>query len=196
MLKASLSAVAIALTLVAFIPYIRSILRNEIKPHIFSWVIWGSTTFIVFIAQLESGGGFGAWPIGLSGLITLYVAFLAYQKRSDITITTVDWLFFLSAMASLPIWYFTSDPLWAVILLTSVDLCGFGPTIRKAYSHPFDEDRLFFTIFLARNLIAAIALEHYSLTTVLFPAAIAAACLILIIMISVRRESEKLGGDY
>jgi len=150
-------------------------------------VIWGSTTFIVFIAQLKSGGGVGAWPIGLSGLITLYVAFLAYQKRSDITITTVDWLFFLSAIASLPIWYFTSDPLWAVIILTTVDLCGFGPTIRKAYTLPFEEDRLFFSIFLARNLIAAIALEHYSLTTVLFPTAIATACLVVIIIISYRR---------
>ncbi len=187
MVKATLSSIAIALTFIAFIPYIRSILRNEIKPHVFSWVIWGSTTFIVFIAQLESGGGVGAWPIGLSGLITLYVAFLAYQKRSDITITTVDWLFFLSAMASLPIWYLTSDPLWAVILLTAVDLCGFGPTVRKAYTHPFEEDRRFFAIFLARNLIAAIALEHYSLTTALFPIAIAAACLGVIIIISYRR---------
>ena len=191
MVKAILSAIAIALTFIAFVPYIRSVLRNEIKPHVFSWVTWGSTTFIVFIAQLEGGGGLGAWPIGLSGLITLYVAFLAFQKRSDIAITTVDWLFFLSAMASLPIWYFTSDPLWAVIILTTVDLCGFGPTIRKAYSHPFDEDRIFFAIFLARNLVAAIALEHYSLTTLLFPTAIAAACLMLIIMISYRRKKTR-----
>lgn len=188
MYKEIFSSLAIVLTLVAFIPYIRSILKNEIKPHVFSWVIWGSTTFIVFLAQLNDGGGVGAWPIGVSGLITLYVAFLAYIKKSDITITKTDWCFFLTAMTSLPLWYFTSDPLWAVIILTGVDVLGFGPTVRKAYSHPFEEDMGFFSIFMVRNLIVIIALEHYSVTTVLFPAVIAGACLTLLIMITVRRR--------
>jgi len=188
MYKEFLSALAIALTFFAFFPYIRSILKGEIKPHVFSWVIWGSTTFIVFLAQLKDGGGVGAWPIGVSGLITIYVAFLAYVKKADITITKTDWFFFLSAMLSLPLWYFTADPLWAVIILTGVDVFGFGPTMRKAYSHPFDEDRLFFSLFMVRNLIVVIALEHYSLTTVLFPAVIAVACLALLVLITFRRR--------
>ncbi len=87
MYKELLSVVAIALTLLAFLPYIRSILKGKIKLHMFSWVIWGSTTFIVFLAQLEDDGGAGAWPIGVSGIITIYIALLAYVKRSDITIT-------------------------------------------------------------------------------------------------------------
>jgi len=188
MYKEFLSALAIALTFFAFFPYIRSIRKDEIKPHVFSWVIWGSTTFIVFLAQLKDGGGAGAWPIGVSGLITIYVAFLAYVKKADITITKTDWFFFLSAMMSLPLWYFTADPLWAVVILTGVDVFGFGPTVRKAYSHPFDEDRIFFSLFMARNLIVIIALENYSLTTVLFPAVIAAACLALLILITYRRR--------
>lgn len=188
MYKELFSAIAIALTFIAFFPYIRSILKEETKPHVFSWVIWGSTTFIVFLAQLKDGGGVGAWPIGVSGLITIYVAFLAYLKKSDKTITLIDWCFFLSAMASLPTWYFTSDPLWAVVILTAVDLLGFGPTIRKAYFHPYEENLTFFSIFMARNLIVIMALEYYSLTTVLFPAVIAGACFALIVIVMFRRR--------
>jgi len=188
MYKELYSAIAIALTFIAFFPYIRSILKEETKPHVFSWVIWGSTTFIVFLAQLKDGGGIGAWPIGVSGLITIYVAFLAYLKKSDKTITLIDWCFFLSAMASLPIWYFTSDPLWAVVILTAVDLLGFGPTLRKAYFHPYEENLTFFSIFMARNLIVIMALEYYSLTTVLFPAVIAGACFALIVIVMFRRR--------
>ena len=188
MYKELYSAIAIALTFIAFFPYIRSILKEETKPHVFSWVIWGSTTFIVFLAQLKDGGGVGAWPIGVSGLITIYVAFLAYLKNSDKTITLIDWCFFLSAMASLPTWYFTSDPLWAVVILTAVDLLGFGPTIRKAYFHPYEENLTFFSIFMARNLIVIMALEYYSLTTVLFPAVIAGACFALIVIVMFRRR--------
>lgn len=48
-----LSGLAIALTFVAFVPYIRSIFVGDTRPHVFSWVIWGITTGIVFFAQLE-----------------------------------------------------------------------------------------------------------------------------------------------
>lgn len=186
--KELLSAVAIALTFIAFFPYIRAIMRGATRPHVFSWVIWGVTTFVVFLAQLEDHGGVGAWPIGVSGVITLYVALMAYIKRADITITKTDWVFFTTAMSSLPFWYFTSDPLWTVVILTTVDVLGFGPTARKAYSSPFDEPLTFFALFMARNLIVIMALENYSLTTVLFPAVIASACLFLILMITYRRR--------
>ena len=187
MYKEVFSAVAIALTLSAFLPYIHAILQGTIKPHVFSWIIWGSTTFIVFLAQIEADAGVGAWPIGISGIITFYVAFLAYIKKSDTTITKKDWFFFVVAMTSLPFWYFSSDPLWAVLILTTVDIIGFGPTVRKAYIAPFEEQLTFFAIFTLRNFIVILALEHYSLTTVLFPAAVAVACLLLMSMVTFRR---------
>lgn len=185
--KEVLSAIAIALTFIAFIPYIRSILQEKIKPHAFSWIIWAAVTFIVFLAQLADKGGVGAWPIGVSGLITLYVAILAYLKKSDSMITKKDWLFFIMAMTALPFWYFTSNPLWAVVILTTVDLIGFAPTFRKAYSLPYEEQLTFFIIIASRNLIAIMALENYSLTTILFPAATALACILFIQMVMVRR---------
>jgi hypothetical protein len=188
MYKELLSAVAIALTFIAFFPYIRSVLQGKTRPHVFSWLIWGSTTFVVFLAQLADRGGAGAWPIGVSGIITLYVAFLAYTKKSDISITRMDWLFLFLAMTSLPLWYLTSDPLWAVVILTTVDLIGFGPTFRKAYIRPDEEQLTFFMLVALRNLIVIVALVHYSLTTVLFPAVTGAACLIFILMVVYRRR--------
>jgi hypothetical protein len=185
--KEILSAVAILLTFIAFLPYIRSVLKDEIKPHVFSWIIWGSTTFIVFIAQLSDNGGIGAWPIGASGIITLYVALLAYHKRRDLSITLSDWIFLSLSMSSLPLWYFTSDPLWAVIILTFADILGFGPTFRKAYIFPFEEQLTFFVIMVVRNILSVFALENYSLTTILFPLAVALICLIFITMVLIRR---------
>ena len=187
--KEFLSGVAIAITFVAFVPYIRDILRAKTRPHVFSWVIWGATTFVAFLAQLEGKGGVGAWPIGVSGVISLFIAVLAYIKRADVTITKTDWVFFLTAMSSLPLWYATADPLWAVVVLTTVDVLGFGPTVRKAYRAPQSESLLFFSLFALRNVLVIIALEHYSATTVLFPAAVAAACVALVMLVAYRRRA-------
>ncbi len=187
--KETLSAIAIALTFAAFVPYIRAVIRGATKPHVFSWIIWGTTTFVVFLAQLEGKGGVGAWPIGVSGIITMFIAFLAYVKRADITVTKTDLLFFVSAMVSLPLWYVTSDPLWAVVILTTVDALGFGPTVRKVYSFPHSESLLFFALFAIRNLLVIMALQHYSVTTVLFPAVIAAACVLLMALLTYRRRA-------
>ena len=189
MYREFLSGIAIALTFAGFVPYIVAIRQKKIRPHAFSWVIWGSTTFIAFLAQLDGGGGVGAWPIGVSGLITMYIAWLAYMQKGDSSITWHDRCFFIAAMSSLPIWYFTTDPLWAVVILTSVDLVGFGPTLRKSYMLPFEESLTFFAIFALRNLVAVTALEEYSLTTVLFPAATGLACVVLISMVQVRRRT-------
>jgi hypothetical protein len=186
--KAFFSAVAIALTLMAFVPYIRDIQRGKIKPHVFSWVIWGLTTFVVFLAQMQAKGGAGAWPIGISGVITIWVAVLAFMKRGDIAITRLDWMFFVIALSALPFWYFSANPLWAVAILTMVDALGFGPTFRKAYRHPFEEQLTIFVLFMARNAVSILALETYSLTTVLFPAVIALTSLLLILMVFYRRR--------
>ena len=193
MYKELLSAFAIALTFIAFVPYITSILQNKTQPHAFSWIVWGSVTFIIFLAQLADGGGAGAWPIGVSGIITLFVAILAYLKKSDHMIVKKDWLFFIMALTAIPFWYVTSNPLWAVLILTTVDLLGFVPTFRKAYSYPYEEQLTFYIIITCRNLIAIVALEHYSLTTILFPAATALACTLFIQMVIYRRTIIKQG---
>jgi hypothetical protein len=173
-------ALAILLTFVAYLPYIVSIRRGTTRPHVFSWVIWSATTFIVFLAQLADDGGAGAWSIGVSGVITAYVAFLSYVARGDTRVTRTDWVFFAVAMSSLPVWYVVDDPLWAVVILTSVDCLGFGPTFRKAYSHPHDEQLTFYALFAARNVLTLVALEHYSWTTTLFPILTGLACFVFV----------------
>jgi GrpB-like predicted nucleotidyltransferase (UPF0157 family) len=99
----------------------------------------------------------------------------------------VDWVFFVLAILALPAWWLASDPLWAVVLLTVADVIGFGPSFRRAYSHPYQEHAGFFALGALRNLLVIFALERYSWTTILFPAAVGIACLALACFLYVRR---------
>lgn len=188
MAKEYFTAVGIALTLFAYIPYIVGILKNDIKPHVISWLIWGLTTIIVFTGQLSDNGGAGAWVIGMSGSLVTLIAIMAYFKKADSSISKMDWLFLIISLIALLAWYFTSDALVAVVILTLMNVMGFAPTLRKSYYDPFTEGMSFFVILVPRNLVAIAALEHYSVTTVFFPAVTAFACLSLILMVAYRRK--------
>lgn len=183
----ALSAAAMAVTVATFLPYIRGILRGGIRPHAFSWIIWSVTTSIVAVAQWRAGGGPGAWAIGLSAAITLYITVLALVKHGDRTIARTDWLFLGGALASLPAWAITDDPMWAVLILTAIDLFGFGPTLRTAYADPHRESALFFGWFILRNALVIAALERWSVTTVAFPLAVGATCIAVVGIIMGRR---------
>ncbi len=186
--KEWLSLLATILTILSFYPYIRAIAKNETKPHVFSWVIWGITTCLVFAAQLAGGGGIGAWPTGFSGVVSLYIAVLAYRYKSDIHISQLDWACLIGAFAAMGVWGLTSNPLWAVILLTIIDTLGFLPTIRKAYHRPFEENMTMYVIVFFRNFVGMAALETYSTTTLLFPAVMSLTILLAVPLILFRRR--------
>jgi hypothetical protein len=86
---------------------------------------------VAFVATLSAGGGANAWAMGFTAAITLAVAALAWARRADVHITRVDWLFFLVGLAAIPLWFVASDPLWAIGLVTAVELSGFAPTMRN-----------------------------------------------------------------
>lgn len=186
--KEILSGVAVALTLAAFIPYIRNIVKGLARPHVFSWIL-GRSNLCCFSCADQGKRRGGRWPVGVSGVITLFIAFLAYIKRADITVTNTDRLFFVLASSALPFWRFTSDPFWAVAILTAVDVLGFGPTVRNAYHFPHAESVPFFVLLAVRNVLVILALENYSATTVLFPAVIAGACMALTTLVISRRRA-------
>lgn len=189
--KTWLSAIATAISLIAFLPYVLSTLRGAVRPHVMSWTIWGITTSIVFWAQRESGAGVGAWPIGFSAIIAFLIAAMAYSKRSDIRIMRSDWVFFLTALAAVPLWYLTDSALLAVLLVTAIDVLGFGPTLRKAHAQPRSESLLFFSMIVIRNILVVFALERYSVTTVLFPAAIGSMAAVVFTVILLSRIASK-----
>src|SRR5690606_6134109 len=185
----AMGLLSVALTIASFVPYVIQIRRGTMRPHVFSWVIWSISTAVVFFAQFVAGGGPGAWTTGVSAAITLYVTWLAWLLCRDITITRSDWYFLWAALASLPLWYFTADPLWAVVILTTIDVLGFGPTLRKLYRYPYEESLLFYLLFVIRSALSILALESLSLTTLLFPVAMMLSCTLVCGLLLWRRKA-------
>ncbi len=73
------------------------------------------------------------------------------------------------------------------MLITVIELLGFGPTFRKCWHQPHSESMTFLAILIVRNVLIVAALERHMLTTLLFPVAMAAACGLLITIMLWRR---------
>jgi hypothetical protein len=179
------SALAVAITVFGTGPYFIGMLRGQIRPHAFTWLIWTVTTFVAFIGQLVGGGGIGAAAAGVSALVSAVIAGYAFW-RGDRSYTRLDWLCLTGAAVSLVAWGFTGTPLAALILIALVDAIGAVPTIRKAVGNPQEEGISPFVLANLKWVLAIYALDHLNALTLVFPATTSAVNTVIIAVVLVR----------
>jgi hypothetical protein len=180
-----LSLVALA---AAVLPYFIGIARGTIKPHMFSWLLWTLTMGITGIAQWSQGAGPGAWAMLAGAALNLVVVALAI-RYGEKHITRSDWIMLTAGLCAIPLWFFTHDPLWSVILVTSIDIAGYGPTFRKAWSRPQEEGAMLFVLSTGWTLASLFAMHDRALVNVLAPTAYAAANIALVSYLIIRRRA-------
>jgi len=187
MIKILIAAVSIPITVVSYWFYFRDIFAGRTKPHAYTWLVWAVLTASAFAAQLHGHGGPGAYVTGLTALVSFIILGLAIW-RGEKGITTSDKLSLGGALAALLIWFFTSNPVLAIILISVIDFLGFLPTIRKSYHKPYEETLITYMLSGFKFVLAILALDTYTLVTWLYPASLVAANLLFVVMLVVRRR--------
>ncbi|MDO8335280.1 MAG: hypothetical protein Q7T74_00665 [Candidatus Saccharibacteria bacterium] len=183
----ALGILAIAIGLVGYIPYFRTIFSGKTKPHAFTWLVWGVLTGIAFIGQIAGGGGAGAWVTGFTAFISFSIFGLALVKgKRDFPL--VDWLCLGGCVLALALWAVTNNPLSAIILITIIDALAFAPTFRKSYSKPYSEPIFTYAMSCLKFLIALFALQELSAVTVLYPASLVIANGAFMLLLIVQRN--------
>jgi hypothetical protein len=185
--KQFFSLLGAGIDIASILPYILGICRGRIKPHAFSWLIWVVLMAVGLYAQITDGAGVGTWVLATALATTSVVCILAWTK-GERRGTRSDWCFLIGALGAIPLWLVVKSPVPSVILITIIDLLGYGPTMRKAWSKPEEEQVLMWALGTLKFCCALVALETYSLTTWLYPAAIALANAVLVTLLLYRRR--------
>jgi len=167
--------IAVLLGIIGYAFYARGIIQGKVKPHAFTWFVWGIITSVGFAAQVVGGGGAGAWVTGSTALACFVFALVGLGSSSRIYIARSDWFFFIGALVTIPVWYVTGDPLWSVVIITIIDPIAFAPTIRKAYHHPETENVWLYVLSGVKFIFGILALASFSWTTALYPASLVLA---------------------
>lgn len=187
LLKQLLGGIAVCLGLTAYFIYISSTLKNKIKPHAFSWLLWTLTTAIVFTAQYMKGGGAGSWSTGFTCIVCFAIGVISLFKY-DKAYTLSDVLFIVVALLALLPWFFTKNPTLSVVLIASIDVLGYGPTLRKSYYYPHEEKAISFGLNAAKHLVSFLALQNYIVATWIYPASQIFMNTLVVILLLIRRK--------
>ncbi len=136
---------SLVVTVIQYVPYCWKTYTGEFRPHVFSYIIWGLGAAIVAGAQWAAGAGPGAWAMALVAVLCFVVVALSLRGGVQY-VTKKDVWTLICALSALPIWYFTKDPLFAVIVITLIDIAAFYMIFKKACAHPNEDSILFYLI--------------------------------------------------
>ena len=185
-----LGLLSVAIASISYFIYFVSIFKGKTKPHVFSWFVWGILASIAFFAQLSDKGGAGTWVTGFSAFICFIISGLALFKGEK-NITKSDWICFVAALISIPLWYFTKTPIYSVILVVIIEIIGFIPTLRKSYSKPHEEAASCYGLAAIKHVTSILALENLSITTFLYPLSLVIINTWFVLMLLQRRKFYK-----
>lgn len=174
------------MTVWAHIPYLFHTVRGTNKPHIFTWVIWTLLTGIAACAQWAGGAGAGGWVTFFTAAMCVAIL-LATLRNGEKHITRGDWIMFLAGLAAIPVWALTDNPVWSVWIITLIDLAATYPTFRKSWLRPHEENSFMYGLNIPRHAVGLMAIEIYSVTTTLYPAALLFMNIVMYAMLKMRR---------
>jgi hypothetical protein len=185
--KEIIGYLSILVAIVATVPYCRLMYLNKAKPHVFTWFIWALIMGISAAARDAAHAGPGAWGAWAGGTSCFLIALYALFKGEK-NITRSDTISFVVALLAIPLWLATGNPLTAVIIVTSIEVVAYYPTVRKSYRRPHEELTYNYMVANSLHLMSMLANNTLSLTTMLTPVTLFTANTALIIFIFWRRK--------
>ncbi len=186
-IKTIFSTLSIIIVILGFIPYLKDALTKKNKPHQFTWLILLITQGISTAILWSKGGGKGSISLTVGTVFIAIILLISlFEKKKNITKSDVSVL--IIALSAVPIWLLLNNALLAVIVLSLIDISGYIPTFRKSYSKPSSETTSVWIAFTISNIFAILALESYTLVTLIYLTSITFANISLVTFIYFRKK--------
>lgn len=165
-MKETFAIVATIFAIVGNISYFRDVLSKRVKPHPYTWFVWSIVSGVTFFGQLVKGAGIGALPTGVAESFTIMIFLFSLQYGFK-HITKTDTYFLIFALLGLIPWIMLKDPTVSIIIVVTIDVIAFIPTLRKTKLHPSTEAPALYSMNVARHILTLFSLQTYNIATTL-----------------------------
>lgn len=143
--------------------YLYETITGKSKPNRVSWLLWGVMPMIIFIAQRVQGVEGLSWisfAAGFTPILIVTASFLnkkAYWKTSPL-----DYILMVAALIGIALWFITSDPNAAILLVLIADLLAGIPTIIKSIKRPETESWIAYLISTIGFGIGILSINNFN----------------------------------
>ncbi|MDB5183577.1 MAG: hypothetical protein JWO07_258 [Candidatus Saccharibacteria bacterium] len=172
---------------IAFIPYVRSVLKGKTKPERSSWWIWAGLMIIAVTAQIAVGA---TWSVLFTivfligdtaiGLLSLKYGYGKFSSKDAASIAL--------AIGGVYLWYLTGSPLIALIVTIGVDFLGNVLTIMKSWRSPYSENVFAWLLMTLAAVLSVVSVGRFEVTYLLFPFYVVIMNLVTVSTVTYRRS--------
>lgn len=157
------------ISLLAYIPYIASIIRRKTVPSRTTWWILFFVGVVTLITYEESGASNTIFFLVGDVIGAFLTALLSILYGKD-GIRFFDKMCFLGALISLGFWViFQESPTVAFSVSLTVEVIAIIPTVRKTYFDPNEEDVVAWLLTFIAAVANLYAIETWSLIVASYP---------------------------
>lgn len=186
-MKELLAITAALLAVIGNIPYLRDVIKRRVQPHPYTWLVWSVVSGITFFGQLAKGAGVGVIPTAASEIFTVII-FLFSLRYGFKRVEKRDTYFLIAALLGIIPWMLTKDPTVSVVIVVTIDLIAFAPTIRKTWHRPASETPILYGMNVLRHILALFSLQAYNIATMLHSLAMIATNSLMTGIIVLKRK--------
>lgn len=182
-IKYILGIVAGIVSFIAYIIYIRSIVRGESKPNRVTWWIWTFMGLVLAISYYYSGAVNTIWTPIVEFIGPLIIAVLAIKSGEGGLKNKTDLFCLAGGILSIILWIIFNSPIVALVTNLVIDSFALIPTIKKSYLHPGGENFWAWFGTGMGDTINLFAIEKRTFGVVVYPVYMLLADLIIIFIL-------------
>jgi hypothetical protein len=184
--KQFLGLLSLAIGLIGYLPYLYGLYRGKLRPHIFTWFLWGLLMVIAFAGQISGDGGIGTWVTGFSAFMCFFISAIAFSHGEN-DITRSDWITFGAGLTTIPLWLVTKNPFWSMLVIIVIEFFATWPTARKSWMKPQQESPTTYFLAGVKFIPSILAMQKFNLITLGYPVALVLINLGLVSLLLCRR---------
>jgi hypothetical protein len=156
------------LPIMGVIPYDRDIFLHKTKPHRGSFFIWSVLSGTAFFAQLAKGATWSLFLPAADTIATSSIFILSIWYGTG-GLNKRDIGALLLAALGLMSWYFTKQPLVALLLVIGVSAIGTALTVVKTWQDPRSETFSSWLLATLGGLFGIFAVGKFSFALLAYP---------------------------
>jgi len=171
--------------------YIKSIIKWETKPHIYTYIILWIIMTIWWLIQLNNWWWYASGILIAWWLLNFFIVYLAL-KYWESKIVKFDKYILILALLCIPIYLYSKNEYIALFFVIFIDILSMIPTIRKSIHNPEYENLSSWNISTLKHLFSILAMSNFNILTTLYPLTIVLTNIILITVIIYFRRQKRL----